>query len=158
MMSEENNQMNINLFERAIEISSQTDYISASILARKLNIPFEDAIPLFDRLKSEDYISEQAWSTGKKIDQVLVNALEKTSNSKRNVITVRVTDKVLEILDDLVSFSISQSRSEAAYMLIVEGIKAQAGALGKLIDKRDQIKSLKKDILLSAPELKNFGL
>lgn len=158
MMSEENNQMNINLFERSIEISSQTDYISASILARKLNIPFEDAIPLFDRLKSENYISEQAWSTGKKIDQVLVNALEKTSNSKRNVITVRVTDKVLEILDDLVSFSISQSRSEAAYMLIVEGIKAQAGALGKLIDKRDQIKSLKKDILLSAPELKNFGL
>ena len=49
----------------------------------------------------------------------------KEKGKRSNVITVRLDDETLQRLDDLVSASIAQSRSQAASMLINEGINAK---------------------------------
>lgn len=49
----------------------------------------------------------------------------KATGKRSNVITVRLNDETLQRLDDLVSVGVSQSRSQAASMLISEGINAK---------------------------------
>ncbi|MDF2719526.1 MAG: hypothetical protein K0R28_6451 [Paenibacillus sp.] len=56
-----------------------------------------------------------------------ISAAQEIKNDKRsNVITVRLNDETLQCLDDIVSAGIAQSRSQAASMLINEGIHAKS--------------------------------
>jgi predicted transcriptional regulator len=50
----------------------------------------------------------------------------KEKGKRSNVITVRLDDETLQRLDDLVSAGVAQSRSQAASMLINEGINAKS--------------------------------
>lgn len=145
------------LLDQARKIIVKTDYASAAFLGKELRIPFEHAVEIFDLMKEENVIDEKTWNTGKKIDKVLETAIEKTRDTRKNVITVRVSDKTLNILDELITFSISQSRSEAAYMLIVEGIKAQKDFLDKLSEKNEKLELLRKSVLSETNRISDFG-
>lgn len=145
------------LIEKALLVVEKNAYISATILQDKMKISFELATQLFDKLKEENLIDEKAWRVGKKIDQVMINALEKTVDYKKSVVSVRVTDKVNEVLEDLVTFSIAQSKSEAAFMLMIEGIKAKSDMLAKLNQKKKDMENMKRSIFTETEGLPDFG-
>lgn len=65
-------------------------------------------------------------------------------NEKRNnVISFRITDDINNKLDDLVSLSIAQSRSEAAYMLILEGVKSHSELFNEIKKHKEELKNIK---------------
>jgi len=89
----------------------------------------------------------EAWKQVENIGQTLGEALQ----SRGNVVMVRVNDETLKHLDMLVEAEIAKSRSEAAALLINEGIKHNAELFAHIQHVTDQIiqlrNQLKKSIL-----------
>lgn len=89
----------------------------------------------------------EAWKQVENIGQTLSEALQ----SRGNVVMVRVNDETLRHLDMLVEAEIAKSRSEAAALLINEGIKHNAELFSHIQQVTDQIiqlrNQLKKSIL-----------
>ncbi len=89
----------------------------------------------------------EAWKQVENIGQTLGEALQ----SRGNVVMVRVNDETLKHLDMLVESEIVKSRSEAAALLINEGIKLNAELFSHIQQVTDQIihlrNQLKKSIL-----------
>jgi predicted transcriptional regulator len=67
-----------------------------------------------------EYQLEQA------VQSITASEEQKEKGKRSNVITVRLDDETLQCLDELVSASVAQSRSQAASMLINEGINAKS--------------------------------
>ncbi|MFN7035021.1 MAG: hypothetical protein ACK4SN_01535 [Bellilinea sp.] len=92
----------------------------------------------------------EAWKQVENIGQTLGEALQ----SRGNVVMVRVNDETLKHLDMLVEAEIAKSRSEAAALLISEGIKHNAELFSHIQQVTDQIiqlrNQLKKSILSDA--------
>jgi hypothetical protein len=80
-----------------------------------------------------------AWKQVENIGQTLGEALQ----GRGNVVMVRVNDDTLEHLDMLVEAELVKSRSEAAALLISEGMKANQSLFGKIREITDQISQLR---------------
>ena len=80
------------------------------------------------------------------MDRILSKKQQPTNDTRKNVVTLRITDEINQTLDDLVSLSIAQSRSEAAYMLIVEGINARADLFEQIRKHSEEIEKIKKGL------------
>lgn len=93
----------------------------------------------------------EAWKQVENIGQTLGEALQ----SRGNVVMVRINDETLKHLDMLVETEIAKSRSEAAALLINEGIKHNSELFSHIQQVTDQIiqlrNQLKKSILNNIP-------
>lgn len=69
------------------------------------------------------------------------SAQEIKTGKRSNVITVRLNDEALQCLDDLLSANIAQSRSQAASMLINEGINAKSSLFNEIRKHIEEINS-----------------
>lgn len=89
----------------------------------------------------------EAWKQVENIGQTLGEALQ----SRGNVVMVRVNDETLRHMDMLVEAEIAKSRSEAAALLINEGIRHNSELFSHIQQVTDQIiqlrNQLKKSIL-----------
>lgn len=118
----------------------------------KLRRQIQKGIPI-----NEDMLSsmvEEGQLSPEAMDRLLPEIVQPPSDLKKNVLTLRVTDDVIKNLDSLVSLSIAQSRSEAAYMLIIEGQKARAELFEQIKKSSEEIENIKKQLELSVT---NFG-
>ena len=80
-----------------------------------------------------------AWKQVENIGQTLGEALQ----GRGNVVMVRVNDETLAHLDMLVEAELARSRSEAAALLISEGMKANAPLFERIRQITDQIAALR---------------
>ncbi len=80
-----------------------------------------------------------AWKQVENIGQTLGEALQ----GRGNVVMVRVNDETLQHLDMLVEAELARSRSEAAAMLITEGMKANKQVFDRIREITDQIAALR---------------
>lgn len=80
-----------------------------------------------------------AWKQVENIGQTLGEALQ----GRGNVVMVRVNDETLAHLDMLVEAELARSRSEAAALLIGEGMKANAPLFERIRQITDQIAALR---------------
>jgi len=80
-----------------------------------------------------------AWKQVENIGQTLGEALQ----GRGNVVMVRVNDETLAHLDMLVEGELARSRSEAAALLISEGMKANAPLFERIRQITDQIAALR---------------
>lgn len=81
----------------------------------------------------------KAWKQVENIGQTLGEALQ----GRGNVVMVRVNDDTLEHLDMLVESELCKSRSEAAALLIGEGINANQALFERIREITDQIAGLR---------------
>ena len=84
-------------------------------------------------------ILKGAWKQVENIGQTLGEALQ----GRGNVVMVRVNDETLAHLDMLVEAELARSRSEAAALLIGEGMKANAPLFERIRQITDQIAALR---------------
>lgn len=89
-----------------------------------------------------------AWKQVENIGQTLGEALQ----GRGNVVMVRVNDDTLEHLDMLVEAELARSRSEAAALLIGEGVKANQQLFGRIREITDQISVLRDQLRVSVQE------
>lgn len=89
-----------------------------------------------------------AWKQVENIGQTLGEALQ----GRGNVVMVRVNDETLEHLDMLVEAELARSRSEAAALLIGEGVKANQQLFGRIREITDQISALRDQLRVSVQE------
>ena len=80
-----------------------------------------------------------AWKQVENIGQTLGEALQ----GRGNVVMVRVNDETLAHLDMLVEAELARSRSEAAALLIGEGMKANVPLFERIRQITDQIAALR---------------
>ena len=83
-----------------------------------------------------------AWKQVENIGQTLGEALQ----SRGNVVMVRVNDDTLLHLDMLVQSELCKSRSEAAALLIAEGIKSNQQLFDRIRKITDQIADLRSQL------------
>ncbi len=83
-----------------------------------------------------------AWKQVENIGQTLGEALQ----GRGNVVMVRVNDETLQHLDMLVEAELARSRSEAAAMLITEGMKANKQVFDRIREITDQIAVLRSQL------------
>ena len=89
-----------------------------------------------------------AWKQVENIGQTLGEALQ----GRGNVVMVRVNDETLAHLDMLVEGELARSRSEAAALLISEGMKANAPLFERIRQITDQITALRGQLRQSVQE------
>jgi len=82
---------------------------------------------------------KDAWKQVENIGQTLGEALQ----GRGNVVMVRVNDETLNHLDMLVEAELARSRSEAAALLISEGMKANQPIFERIREITDQISALR---------------
>ncbi len=85
---------------------------------------------------------KSAWKQVENIGQALGDALQ----GRGNVVMVRVNDEALSHLDMLVEAEIVKSRSEAAALLINEGIKSNEALFGRISEITQQITQLRSQL------------
>lgn len=83
-----------------------------------------------------------AWKQVENIGQAIGEALQ----GRGNVVMVRVNDEALRHLDMLVEAEVVKSRSEAAALLINEGIQANDGLFNKISDVTTKIAALREQL------------
>lgn len=83
-----------------------------------------------------------AWKQVENIGQTLGEALQ----GRGNVVMVRVNDDTLGHLDMLVEAELAKSRSEAAAMLITEGIKSNQQLFERIREITDKIAGLRSQL------------
>lgn len=83
-----------------------------------------------------------AWKQVENIGQTLGEALQ----GRGNVVMVRVNDETLQHLDMLVEAELARSRSEAAAMLITEGMKVNKQVFDRIREITDQIQALRSQL------------
>ena len=66
--------------------------------------------------------------------------------NRDNVVMVRVDDESLGRMDELVEAGIVNSRSEAAALLVTEGIKAKQGMFNRIAAKVEEIRKAKEEL------------
>jgi hypothetical protein len=76
----------------------------------------------------------------------ILNAVYGNSESRNNVISVRLNDETLQCLDDLVSANIAQSRSDAASRLIMEGIKNNVALFEQIRKHTEEIENIRQKL------------
>lgn len=91
---------------------------------------------------------KSAWKQVENIGQTLGEALQ----GRGNVVMVRVNDDTLNHLDMLVEAELARSRSEAAALLISEGMKANQQLFGRIREITDQISVLRSQLRVSVKE------
>ncbi len=84
----------------------------------------------------------KAWKQVENIGQTLGEALQ----GRGNVVMVRVNDETLEHLDMLVESELCKSRSEAAALLINEGIKVNHTLFERIREITDKIAGLRSQL------------
>ena len=92
--------------------------------------------------KSGDEPLKNAWKQVENIGQALGDALQ----GRGNVVMVRVNDEALNYLDMLVEAEVVKSRSEAAALLINEGVQANQELFTKISAVTDQITLLREKL------------
>lgn len=85
----------------------------------------------------------------------IISAVHETSERRKNVISVRLSDETLQCLDDLVSANIAQSRSDAASRLIMEGIKNHSDLFEQIRKHTEEIENIRQQLQQS---IQNSGL
>ena len=85
---------------------------------------------------------KSAWKQVENIGQTLGEALQ----GRGNVVMVRVNDETLEHLDMLVEAELVKSRSEAAALLINEGIQSNDDLFGRIREITDKIAALRSQL------------
>ncbi|OJX38331.1 MAG: hypothetical protein BGO78_10020 [Chloroflexi bacterium 44-23] len=85
---------------------------------------------------------KNAWKQVENIGQALGDALQ----GRGNVVMVRVNDEALNYLDMLVEAEVVKSRSEAAALLIKEGVQANQELFAKISEVTDQISLLREKL------------
>lgn len=98
--------------------------------------------PKVDSGKAADIPLKSAWKQVENIGQALGDALQ----GRGNVVMVRVNDEALNYLDMLVEAEVVKSRSEAAALLINEGIQANQSLFAKISEVTDQISILRQKL------------
>ncbi len=98
--------------------------------------------PKVDSGKTADIPLKSAWKQFENIGQALGDALQ----GRGNVVMVRVNDEALNYLDMLVEAEVVKSRSEAAALLINEGIQANQSLFAKISEVTDQISILRQKL------------
>lgn len=91
---------------------------------------------------------KSAWKSVENIGQTLGEALQ----GRGNVVMVRVNDETLAHLDMLVEAEMARSRSEAAALLISEGMKANGPLFERIRQITDQIAALRGQLKVSVQE------
>jgi hypothetical protein len=86
----------------------------------------------------------EAWSGAASIGESLKDRLQEALSARENVVMVRLNAESLLRLDDLVEAAIVNSRSEAAAFLIGEGIKTRSNLFGRISEKTDEIRRVKR--------------
>jgi hypothetical protein len=92
--------------------------------------------------KTTDPGLKNAWKQVENIGQALGDALQ----GRGNVVMVRVNDEALNYLDMLVEAEVVKSRSEAAALLISEGVQANQELFKKISQVTDQINALRQHL------------
>lgn len=95
-----------------------------------------------DKKKSGSDPVKSAWKQVENIGQTLGEALQ----GRGNVVMVRVNDETLEHLDMLVEAELVKSRSEAAALLINEGIKSNDSLFVRIREITDKIAVLRSQL------------
>lgn len=80
------------------------------------------------------------------MDRILSKNQHSTNDIRKNVVTMRVTDEINQALEGLVSLSVAQSRSEVAYMLIIEGLKARTDLFNQISKRSEEIEKIKNEL------------
>lgn len=88
---------------------------------------------------------KNAWKQVENIGQTLGEALQ----GRGNVVMVRVNDDTLAHLDMLVEAELARSRSEAAALLISEGMKVNGPLFDRIRQITDQISALRSQLRVS---------
>lgn len=83
-----------------------------------------------------------AWKQVENFGQAIGDALQ----GRGNVVMVRINDEALRHLDMLVEAEVVKSRSEAAALLINEGIHANDGLFQKISDVTSKIAALREQL------------
>jgi len=91
---------------------------------------------------------KNAWKSVENIGQTLGEALQ----GRGNVVMVRVNDGTLAHLDMLVEAELARSRSEAAALLISEGMKANGPLFERIRQITDQIAALRSQLKVSVQD------
>jgi len=92
--------------------------------------------------KPSDPSLKNAWKQVENIGQALGDALQ----GRGNVVMVRVNDEALNYLDMLVEAEVVKSRSEAAALLINEGVQANQELFEKIGLVTQQINALRQHL------------
>ena len=88
----------------------------------------------------------EALSGAASIGESLKDRLQEALSARENVVMVRLNAESLLRLDDLVEAAIVNSRSEAAAFLIGEGIKTRSNLFGRISEKTDEIRRVKREL------------
>ncbi len=92
--------------------------------------------------KSVDPTLKSAWKQVENIGQALGDALQ----GRGNVVMVRINDESLRYLDMLVEAEVAKSRSEAAALLINEGVNANQALFQQIGEVTKQIEALRQHL------------
>ena len=92
--------------------------------------------------KSVDPTLKSAWKQVENIGQALGDALQ----GRGNVVMVRINDESLSYLDMLVEAEVAKSRSEAAALLINEGVNANQALFQQIGEVTKQIEALRQHL------------
>ena len=76
----------------------------------------------------------------------LREAIKKSLSARENVVMVRLNKSRLSKIDELVEAGLVNSRSEAAALLISDGIKARTKLFERISEKIDEIRKAKLDL------------
>jgi hypothetical protein len=92
--------------------------------------------------KTTDPSLKSAWKQVENIGQALGDALQ----GRGNVVMVRINDESLRYLDMLVEAEVAKSRSEAAALLINEGVNANQELFQQIGKVTEQIEALREHL------------
>ena len=95
-----------------------------------------------DTGKTADPSLKSAWKQVENIGQALGDALQ----GRGNVVMVRINDESLRYLDMLVEAEVAKSRSEAAALLINEGVSANQELFQQIGKVTEQIEALREHL------------
>ena len=90
--------------------------------------------------------ASEALSGAEAIGGTLRDRLKGALSARENVVMVRLNSESLLRLDDLVEAAIVNSRSEAAAFLIGEGVKARSELFGRISEKTEEIRKVKREL------------
>ncbi len=91
-------------------------------------------------------------ATAESIGDNIRETVSSARGNRDNVVMVRVDDDSLGKLNELVDAGIVNSRSEAAAMLITEGVKAKQGLFDRITAKVEEIRKAKEELRLMVEE------
>ena len=101
-----------------------------------------------------EIIVDEARAGAESIGESVKDTLQGALSARENVVMVRLNKESLSKLNELVDAGLVNSRSEAAALLVSDGIKARADLFGRIAEKIGEIRKAKdalKDLLDESP-------